>query len=329
MTDTKKVYLYVGSETGESTNYWYYYNGTQWVAGGLYAGGITVDAVPTQGSNNAVSSGGVYESINEISGDINDLKSGFTQNKVINRKLLEVFQHIAFKDEEGEQVYQELSDLINPSVSVVSISAAYDNSQIVYSTDPLDYLKSALVVTANYSDDTHETISSYTLSGDMSGGNQTITVSYGGKTTTFTVMVYEFKLIKGLLSGQADGKAVIKFNTTRILGSSLFGSIPMKNEDGTDSIAFAIPHRSDCVTIRLTGAIGYRRAFIIVKWDDTLNAFVQVKSTGWGNMTYTQVPEEYRNAEYLSIINVSGETGSEDMTNVDTSGWSAFFSSES
>jgi len=61
MTDPKKVYLYVGSEDGESTNYWYYYNGTQWVAGGLYAGGITVDAVPTQGSNNAVSSGGVYD----------------------------------------------------------------------------------------------------------------------------------------------------------------------------------------------------------------------------------------------------------------------------
>lgn len=37
-----------------------------------------VDSVPTQGSSNAVSSGGVYESINEISGDINDLKSDLT-----------------------------------------------------------------------------------------------------------------------------------------------------------------------------------------------------------------------------------------------------------
>ena len=34
-----------------------------------------IDSTPTQGSNNAVSSGGVYESINEINGDINDLKS--------------------------------------------------------------------------------------------------------------------------------------------------------------------------------------------------------------------------------------------------------------
>lgn len=69
MTDHDKVYLYVGSESGENPGYWYYYNGTDFVPGGLYASGITVDATPTQGSSNAVSSGGVYdalEGINEI-----------------------------------------------------------------------------------------------------------------------------------------------------------------------------------------------------------------------------------------------------------------------
>ena len=68
MVDHDSVYLYVGSEAGESTNYWYYYNGSAWVAGGLYASGITVDAVPTQGSANAVSSGGVYDELENISG---------------------------------------------------------------------------------------------------------------------------------------------------------------------------------------------------------------------------------------------------------------------
>jgi len=78
MTDTKKVYLYVGSETGESTNYWYYYNGTQWVAGGLYAGGITVDAVPTQGSSNAAGSGGVYNWFVEAYGIVDALDARVT-----------------------------------------------------------------------------------------------------------------------------------------------------------------------------------------------------------------------------------------------------------
>ena len=71
MTDTKKVYLYVGSETGESTNYWYYHNGSAWVAGGLYASGITVDAVPTQDSSNAVSSGAVWQLNEQLIDEIN------------------------------------------------------------------------------------------------------------------------------------------------------------------------------------------------------------------------------------------------------------------
>lgn len=70
MTDPKKVYLYVGSEEDESNGYWYYHNGTRFVPGGLYASGITVDAVPTQGSSNAVRSGGVWSALNGVHKEI-------------------------------------------------------------------------------------------------------------------------------------------------------------------------------------------------------------------------------------------------------------------
>lgn len=70
MTDTSKVYLYVGEETGESTNYWYYHNGSAWVAGGLYASGIQVDSAPTQGSTNAVQSGGVWSALDGLQAEI-------------------------------------------------------------------------------------------------------------------------------------------------------------------------------------------------------------------------------------------------------------------
>lgn len=43
MTDHDNVYLYTGSETGESTGYWYHWNGTDFVPGGLYASGLTID----------------------------------------------------------------------------------------------------------------------------------------------------------------------------------------------------------------------------------------------------------------------------------------------
>lgn len=62
MIDPDKVYLYVGSEPDESTGYWYYHNGTRFVPGGVYGAGV-VDPVPTQGSTNAVSSGGVHEAL--------------------------------------------------------------------------------------------------------------------------------------------------------------------------------------------------------------------------------------------------------------------------
>ena len=59
----------------------------------------------------------------------------------------------------------------------------------VYTVDSLDYLKTMLTVTAHYSDSTTRTITGYTLSGALSAGTSTITVSYSGKTTTFTVTV--------------------------------------------------------------------------------------------------------------------------------------------
>lgn len=72
-----------------------------------------------------------------------------------------------------------------------SISAVYTQSGTVYTTDTLDSLKTDLVVTATYSDSSTQTVSAadYTLSGELEVGQNTITVSYGGKTTTFSVEV--------------------------------------------------------------------------------------------------------------------------------------------
>ena len=36
MTDTSKVYVYTGSETGYTSGNWYYYDGSEWVSGGVY-----------------------------------------------------------------------------------------------------------------------------------------------------------------------------------------------------------------------------------------------------------------------------------------------------
>lgn len=77
------------------------------------------------------------------------------------------------------------------AVVLSSISAVYTQSGTVWSDDTLDSLKADLVVTAVYSDSTTQTVAAedYTLSGTLDSASSTITVSYGGKTTTFTVAV--------------------------------------------------------------------------------------------------------------------------------------------
>ena len=77
------------------------------------------------------------------------------------------------------------------AVTLSSISVVYTQSGTVYDTDSLDSLKADLVVTATWSDSSTTTVDSadYTLSGTLTAVTSTITVSYDGKTTTFTVTV--------------------------------------------------------------------------------------------------------------------------------------------
>ena len=77
--------------------------------------------------------------------------------------------------------------------TLASISATYNQgSTTVYPSTNLDSLKSNLIVTATYSDNSTSIISSgYSLSGNLTVGTSTVTVTYSGKTTTFNVTVTE------------------------------------------------------------------------------------------------------------------------------------------
>ena len=89
--------------------------------------------------------------------------------------------------------YGGRSDTFSVSVvalAVTSISASYDSTRTVYAGDSLDSLKPYTTVTATYNSGSTENVTSFSLSGNISSsGTKTITVSYGGKTTTFSVSV--------------------------------------------------------------------------------------------------------------------------------------------
>lgn len=116
--------------------------------------------------------------------------SGLTND--IKQALLQIAEKAVYVDAGGATYYQDLFDALYPTSDLVSISAVFTQGQtVVYDTDSLDSLKSMLVVTATYSGDATATVpsGSYTLSGTLTAGTSTITVSYGGKTDTFTVTV--------------------------------------------------------------------------------------------------------------------------------------------
>lgn len=112
---------------------------------------------------------------------------GLTQD--IKQSLLACFANTMWSDSDGQDYYDDLEEALYPFDLLSSITAVYTQSGTVYDTDSLDSLKADLVVTANYLDSTYKTVTDYTLSGTLVDGTSTITVTYGGKTTTFNVTV--------------------------------------------------------------------------------------------------------------------------------------------
>lgn len=127
--------------------------------------------------------------IDALEEDVAELQSGTGLTEDIKQALLDCFEHVAWIDANGQTYYDALEEALYPPANLVSISCVYTQSGTVYDTDTLDSLKSDLVVTAHYDNNTTQTVTSYTLSGTLTEGTSTITVSYGGKTTTFTVAV--------------------------------------------------------------------------------------------------------------------------------------------
>ena len=258
------------------------------------------------------------------------LLSEITNQSSINSALLTVLQHVAFTDEAGATAYNALYALVHgtPTHELVSISATFDPSAIVYAWDDIDILKDNLTVMATYSDSQTpvEVTTGYTLSGSLALGNCTITVTYEGKTATFTVLVYDFVFANGYVNSTNNStqkKVQIKTNTARILCDSTVGIVPLKDANGDDTIYYAIPIRQDMTGLVMVYPQGYRRSMVAFEWSESLNDFVQVAGSGWNDLhTKLMFTEDLWDGNHYVGVTFSGANGTEDMSEVDTSEWS-------
>lgn len=111
----------------------------------------------------------------------------------VKAALLDLFQHVAYIDGNGQQYYDALYDAFNPVLNVEYITVAFDpGTAVIYNTYELAQLKPYLTVTAHFDDDTTAVVNDYTLSGTLATGTSAITATYGGKSAIFTVNVVEW-----------------------------------------------------------------------------------------------------------------------------------------
>ena len=83
MTDTTRVYVYVGSETGYTFGNWYYYDGTSWVSGGVYnATAVNTDKTLTQEDQpaDAKKTGDEITDLKQDLSDITDTQTAVGKN---------------------------------------------------------------------------------------------------------------------------------------------------------------------------------------------------------------------------------------------------------
>ena len=148
---------------------------------------LSVEQAPK--ADDAVVSESTLSAYGEVLDEISQYAAGFIP-EAVKTTLLNCFAHVAWIDEHGQDYYDALADALAQK-TVLSISAVFtQGANTVWSDDSLDVLKQYLVVTATYDDTTTADVTAYvTLSGTLTAGTSTITVTYDEKTTTFAATV--------------------------------------------------------------------------------------------------------------------------------------------
>lgn len=211
MTDHEKVYVYVGSETGYTSGNWYYWDGSAWTSGGVY------NSVAVQ-TDTTLTLSGVAADSKKVGDEISDLKSEIDQFEAIpyaiKQAMKNMFAHAIYKDYDASNDVSAFNSWANTLV-VTSISAVFtQGDNLIFSIDSIDSLREYLTVTANYDNGTSGEVTTYTLIGDMTGGENTFTVTYNDKTATFTANITEaIDVTPALSSFTANAKCAVSVNS--------------------------------------------------------------------------------------------------------------------
>ena len=316
MTDHEKVYVYVGSETGYTSGHWYYYDGSDWTDGGVY------NSVAVQ-TDTTLTLSGVAADAKKTGDEISDLKSAIAAvsggrglSEDVKQALLSCFKNVAWISADGQDYYDALEAALYPPANLVSISAVYTQSGTVYDTDSLDDLKSDLVVTATWSDSSTSTVAStdYTLSGTLTEGTSTITATYGGKSTTFTVNV-----TASLIPADYQQVEYIQSTGTQHIITDIAGFDNANNENSVKYYSFDIDFKFDewqsAYATNIIAGFGSNGG----KWIGYSNAVQQIAMGTQSGNYFTSGTVTDRHQYHWSIINGVGTVERDDGVQISRS----------
>ena len=207
-------------------------------------GGSTVELDTTLSeAGKAADAAAVGDRLSALSDEIANLQTSGLTTAQIN--ALDGLFKIATYTEDSSKAYAAFQSAFGlsgggeepdvPGKTLTSISAVYSGGSVPTGTAVNDL--TGIVVTAHYSDGTSETVTDYTLSGTIAEGENTVTVSYGGKTTTFTVMgiaidYHVMTVEDASQSSTAQSKTVIRgYNNSaysNVLVPNVLNELPVK-----------------------------------------------------------------------------------------------------
>lgn len=200
----------------------------------------------------------------------------------VKQAMLQLAQKVAYIDDQGQTYYDALYNALYPPINLDSITAVFDaGGATIYNSMTLDDLKQYLTVTAYMTDGTTEVVPNYTLSGSMAAGDQTITVSYGGKTTTFSVTVVEW--VTSISAVFTQGSAAIYENDS-LNDLKQYLVVTASYADGTSAAV------SDYT---LSGTLTEGTSTITVSYGGKTDTFDVTVSAA------SLLPAEYRQCEYI------------------------------
>lgn len=171
---TEEGFAYVGAS--EPYAIWQF-DGTTWTDSGVTANAFTANQNDVQDA--------VDEYLEEHPAVIGTMPNS------AKRALIALLEKVAFVDQNGQQYIDTLNAALN-DVPIDHIEAVFtQGTRLFYDNglSSLDDLREKLVVTAYFVDGTHGVIEDYELSGTLTAGTSTITVTADEATDTFDVVV--------------------------------------------------------------------------------------------------------------------------------------------